>query len=63
MCVLFSFMFVIFFVSLEMSLFSEYFFVPLPFCLEWGGYAIRFPLADGVFLLCDHWLDFSDQLM
>ena len=42
---------------LEMSLFPSIF-VPLPFFPLYGNYVARFSLPDGVFLPCDHGLDF-----
>ena len=56
-CVLFVVVVVVVFVSLDMSLFPSIF-VPLPFFSLYGEYAVRFPLPNGVFLPCDHWLDF-----
>ena len=55
----FSFLFLPFFVSLEMWLFPSIF-VPLPFSLI-GEYVICFSLPDGVFLPCDHGLDFWER--
>ena len=53
----FLFLFLLFFISLEMSLFPSIF-VPLPFplCMERTSYVL--PSLDGVFLPCDHGLDF-----
>ena len=45
------------FVYLEMSLFPSIF-IPFPFYLLYGEYVVRFFLPDGVFLPCDHGLDF-----
>ena len=45
------------FVSLEMSLFPNIF-VQLPFHLCMKNKYVRFPPPDGVFLPCDHGLDF-----
>ena len=46
-----------------MSLFPSIF-VPLPFflCMESTSYQVRFPVPNGVFLPCDHELDFWHQL-
>ena len=53
--------------SLEISLFSSIFVPSLPFsllyCMEYGEYAVRPFLPDGVFLPCDHGLDFFYQFM
>ena len=52
--------FVLFLCFLGDVAFSEYY-VPLPFFFLYGGYLVRF-LPDGVFLLCDHGLDFDVSL-
>ena len=52
----FCFCFFLFFVSLEMSLFSEYFCTISALSL-YGEYVVRFPLSNCVFLPCDHGLD------
>ena len=56
-CVLFLFS-IPFYVSLEIDVvFSEYFCTITVFSL-YGEYVVRFPLPDGVFIHCDHGLDF-----
>ena len=50
------------FVSLEMSFFSSISCTIAVFSL-YGEYAVRSFLPNGVFLSCDHGLDFSYQLM
>ena len=45
------------FISLKISL-LPCIFVPLPFFSLYGEYVVRFSLPDGVFLPCDHGLDF-----
>ena len=45
------------FIYLEMSL-LPCIFVPLPFFSLYVEYVVRFSLPDGVFLPCDHGLDF-----
>ena len=61
-CVLFRSCFFLFFVSLEMSLFPSIFCTITVFSL-YGEYVVYFFLPDGVFLPCDHGLDFGHQLM
>ena len=39
------------------------FFVPVPFFSLYGEYVLRFALTDGIFLPCDHGLDFRHQLI
>ena len=56
-CVLFRFCF---FVSLEMSLFPSIFCTITVFSL-YGEYGVRFFLPDGVFIPCDHGLDFCEN--
>ena len=55
-------MFLAFFVSLEMSLFSIIF-VHKRFLFVWIEYVVYFFLPDGVFLACGHGRDFLHQLM
>ena len=49
--------FFLFFLSFGDVAFSEYFCTITAFSL-YGEYVARFPLPDGVFLPCDHGLDF-----
>ena len=51
------YLFVFPFIFLEMSLFLSIFCTIAPFCLN-GEYVVRFFLPNGVFLPCDHGLDF-----
>ena len=55
-CVLFSFLVLSFFVSMEMSL-LPFFLYHYRFLFVWE-YVVRFPLPGGVFLACDHGLAF-----
>ena len=60
-CALFSFclfLFFVFFYSLEMSFFPS----SVNVISLYGEYVVRFFLPDGVFLSCDHGLDFLYQL-
>ena len=61
-CALLSFLFLHFFVSLGDAIFSEYFGTITVFFL-YGEYVVYFFLPDGVFLPCDHVLDFGDQFI
>ena len=57
-CVLFFFLFLPFFCFFGDVAFSEYFSSTLAVLSWYGEYDVRFPLPDGVFLPCDHGLDF-----
>ena len=63
-CVFFRFRFFLFFVSLEMLLFPEYF-CTVDVLSLYGEYyvLVRFFLPDGVSLPCDHGLEFWHQLI
>ena len=61
-CVLFSFLFLPCFCFFGDVAFSEYFCTVSVFSLYWED-VVRFFLTDGVFLPCDHVLDFSDLLL
>ena len=43
--------------------FSEYFFGTITVLSLYGEYVQRFPITDGVFLSCDHGLDFYISLL
>ena len=42
---------------------SSYFFCAIAVFSLYGEYVVRFPIPDGVFLPCDHGLDFRHQLI
>ena len=56
------FLFPVFFCFFGDVAFSEYFCTITVFSL-YGEYVVRFPLPDGVYLPCDHGLDFRHQLI
>ena len=51
------------FVYLGMSLFPSFFCTIVASFSLYGDYVVRFPLPNGVFLPCDHGLDFRHQLI
>ena len=59
--VLFRLCFFLLFYFLGHVAFSEYFFGTITIFSLHGKYVVRFPLQDGVFLPCDHGLDFWYQ--